>query len=600
MGNHTSHMLGCAPVHIKNSKKFYNVEDFSTALRRNNSFTFFSSRQGSDRQTTEALIRLHEFFLEGSPDDEGQLSHDGFVSIFGLKADVYTHRLVRIFDLDNGGTIGFREFVYGLSKFQVDSFDRRVQFAYRLFDLDGDGSLDKHELMAAAKATLETDTKQYSTLPPHYRIKMPMRARPRPYDPQVKGNPAELREELDRMTRNMGSKRMGFSEFQLLVARFPQIFQPAEMLYRLMHVNSEDAGKVVRSMTEGDLKKLMQSLGRWQIDAEGNVATGFDDRSSSGPKYRLGASIAGEEVGPRQTNGGGGYQGGHNAFRRPNAPSKSLTLAPVLEPSPPPASSSTPDHWPCRACTLLNPRNKSECSACGTRRGSTENGGIPLDGRDSPGSAGGGVSRSASGGLSREHSLGRNVSSARDGVHGAQGSQQARFSPKTSDALQRLRDRSGSKLRRSNSDGSGAMTRVGSANGSGRGSPAQTPDGDLVDFLLDLGLSTHVRSFTRAEILTMEDLKLMTDADMAEVGLPKGPRLRIIDALKRIHGGDVRSDGRGGTGVTTCKICLDMPVQSVLKPCGHSLMCWRCANEVKDCPVCRKRIDEVIRWFPSF
>jgi|TARA_B100000405_G_scaffold302423_2_gene265693 hypothetical protein len=131
-------------------------------------------------------------------------------------------------------------------------------------------------------------------------------------------------------------------------------------------------------------------------------------------------------------------------------------------------------------------------------------------------------------------------------------------------------------------------------------SPAHEPDGDLIDFLLDLGLSTHVRSFTRAEILTMEDLKLMTDADMAEVGLPKGPRLRIIDALKRIRGGDVRSDGRGGTGITTCKICLDMPVQSVLKPCGHSLMCWRCANEVKDCPVCRKRIDEVIRWFPSF
>ena len=136
----------------------------------------------------------------------------------------------------------------------------------------------------------------------------------------------------------------------------------------------------------------------------------------------------------------------------------------------------------------------------------------------------------------------------------------------------------------------------------GRGSPAHEPDRALVDFLLDLGLSAHVRSFVRAEILTMDDLKLMTDADMAEVGLPKGPRLRIIDAMKRIHGGTIRSDGRGVCGMNgmTCKICLDMPVQSVLKPCGHSLMCWRCANEVRDCPVCRKRIDEVIRWFPSF
>jgi len=47
--------------------------------------------------------------------------------------------------------VGFREFVYGLSKFQVDTFERRVQFAYRLMDLDGDGSLDKLELNTAMK-----------------------------------------------------------------------------------------------------------------------------------------------------------------------------------------------------------------------------------------------------------------------------------------------------------------------------------------------------------------------------------------------------------------------------------------------------------------
>ena len=36
-----------------------------------------------------------------------------------IKVDEYTDRLVKIFDLDNSNAIGFREFMYGLSKFQV-------------------------------------------------------------------------------------------------------------------------------------------------------------------------------------------------------------------------------------------------------------------------------------------------------------------------------------------------------------------------------------------------------------------------------------------------------------------------------------------------
>jgi hypothetical protein len=33
-------------------------------------------------------------------------------------------RRVKIFDLDNSGAIGFREFIYGLSKFQVHTLRR--------------------------------------------------------------------------------------------------------------------------------------------------------------------------------------------------------------------------------------------------------------------------------------------------------------------------------------------------------------------------------------------------------------------------------------------------------------------------------------------
>ena len=77
-------------------------------------------RQGAAGDAvTAALRRCHDMFVEGAPDDAGQMTPAGFCSIFGLKVDEYTDRLVKIFDLDNSNAIGFREFLYGLSKFQV-------------------------------------------------------------------------------------------------------------------------------------------------------------------------------------------------------------------------------------------------------------------------------------------------------------------------------------------------------------------------------------------------------------------------------------------------------------------------------------------------
>ena len=127
----------------------------------------------------------------------------------------------------------------------MDTFERRVQFAYRLFDLDGDGSLDKHELTKAMRAALDADCAQYDLRPEQQTVKLPMRARVKPYNPTVMGKPSELQEEVERMARNMGKRTMGIDEFRLLVSRFPQIFQPPEVLYRLMHLYSRDAAKVI-------------------------------------------------------------------------------------------------------------------------------------------------------------------------------------------------------------------------------------------------------------------------------------------------------------------------------------------------------------------
>jgi hypothetical protein len=52
-----------------------------------------------------------------------------------------------------------------------------------------------------------------------------------------------------------------------------------------------------------------------------------------------------------------------------------------------------------------------------------------------------------------------------------------------------------------------------------------------------------------------------------------------------------------------CAICMDKKRNSVLRPCNHMITCFECSklllNRVDNCPVCREKIDDVIRIFMS-
>ncbi|KAG6423084.1 hypothetical protein SASPL_113468 [Salvia splendens] len=52
---------------------------------------------------------------------------------------------------------------------------------------------------------------------------------------------------------------------------------------------------------------------------------------------------------------------------------------------------------------------------------------------------------------------------------------------------------------------------------------------------------------------------------------------------------------------SSCTICLDAPLEGACVPCGHMAGCMRCLNEIKakswGCPVCRSRIDQIIRIY---
>ncbi|OAY28103.1 putative E3 ubiquitin-protein ligase XBAT35 [Manihot esculenta] len=54
-------------------------------------------------------------------------------------------------------------------------------------------------------------------------------------------------------------------------------------------------------------------------------------------------------------------------------------------------------------------------------------------------------------------------------------------------------------------------------------------------------------------------------------------------------------------GSSSCVICLDAPIEGACIPCGHMAGCMSCLKEVKakkwGCPVCRAKIDQVIRLY---
>ncbi|WCJ24055.1 hypothetical protein M5689_006041 [Euphorbia peplus] len=61
--------------------------------------------------------------------------------------------------------------------------------------------------------------------------------------------------------------------------------------------------------------------------------------------------------------------------------------------------------------------------------------------------------------------------------------------------------------------------------------------------------------------------------------------------------GKEKEDGES----STCVICLDAPVEGACIPCGHMAGCMSCLKEVKakkwGCPVCRAKIDQVVRLY---
>ena len=215
--------------------------------------------------------------------------------------------LCKLFDSDASGHISFREFVYNLAKFGATNFDAELGFAYRLYDLDGSGSLDKDELITILREALHADLSVYGVA-------------------ELKGSADQaqkcaIRELVEEVTGRTGAEMIGTKDFQMICARQPRVAAPSKFLFKTLARFSRDAARLVAALKEEQLLALITGIKRTPLRVKPGIPR-FDADACAGRVYRPPLS-SGVKVPPRRKSGSGPgmvKEGGAKDARPKSAP----------------------------------------------------------------------------------------------------------------------------------------------------------------------------------------------------------------------------------------------------------------------------------------
>lgn len=107
----------------------------------------------------EEIRRLGKRFRKIDTDGSGTLSTDEFMSLPDLKMNPLVERVIAIFDADGNGEIDFEEFIQGIAMFTSGSRKDKLNFAFKIYDMDQDGYISNGELFRVLKLMVGTNLK---------------------------------------------------------------------------------------------------------------------------------------------------------------------------------------------------------------------------------------------------------------------------------------------------------------------------------------------------------------------------------------------------------------------------------------------------------
>jgi len=109
-------------------------------------------------RSKKELKEWYKGFLEDCPN--GELSKEHLVEIYsqifpGGNGGKFAEHVFGTFDTDRSGTIDFREFMLALHVTSCGTQEEKIRWAFRMYDIDGNGMIDIHELKRTLTAVYE-------------------------------------------------------------------------------------------------------------------------------------------------------------------------------------------------------------------------------------------------------------------------------------------------------------------------------------------------------------------------------------------------------------------------------------------------------------